>query len=162
MMMNPTRDKMVTCRLVNLLLSSTILDDLTLKIWEPDISMMHSGEGYALGETIMAYMVDYISVQLVLTEWLEFAGLIFVHTLVIMTVPYTQLTGLGINISLGFLKAWFTMKAAGPSYNLLLKKEKTHDMDVNSVQWSPCEENRLLASVSDDGMVKIWQLATKP
>ncbi|WZZ40939.1 hypothetical protein YC2023_037198 [Brassica napus] len=63
----------------------------------------------------MAYMVDYISVQLVLTEWLEFAGLIFVHTLVIMTVPYTQLTGLGINISLGFLKAWFTMKVLAPN-----------------------------------------------
>ncbi|CAN6801625.1 unnamed protein product, partial [Brassica oleracea] len=41
-------------------------------------------------------------------------------------------------------------------------KEKAHDMDVNSVQWSPGEENRLLASASDDGMVKIWQLATKP
>ncbi|KAF3543396.1 hypothetical protein DY000_02002779 [Brassica cretica] len=68
----------------------TCSDDLTLKIWEPDISMMHSGEGYAL-------------------------GLIFVHTLVIMTVPYTQLTGLGINISLGFLKAWFTMKVLAPN-----------------------------------------------
>ncbi|CAF2106208.1 unnamed protein product [Brassica napus] len=52
--------------------------------------------------------------------------------------------------------------ADGPSCNLLLKKEKAHDMDVNSVQWSPGEENRLLASASDDGMVKIWQLATKP
>ena len=50
-----------------------------------------------------------------LTEWLEFAGLIFVHTLVIMTVPYTQLTGLGINISLGFLKTWVTMKVLAPN-----------------------------------------------
>uniref|UniRef100_A0A0D3B7I4 Peptidase A1 domain-containing protein n=1 Tax=Brassica oleracea var. oleracea TaxID=109376 RepID=A0A0D3B7I4_BRAOL len=116
----------------------TCSDDLTLKIWEPDISMMHS-------------------------------GLIFVHTLVIMTVPYTQLTGLGMTllrveqVMMLYDCLWTaTMTAAGPSYNLLLKKEKTHDMDVNSVQWSPCEENRLLASVSDDGMVKIWQLATKP
>ncbi|KAH0890224.1 hypothetical protein HID58_052653 [Brassica napus] len=130
---NAAGDKMVTCS-----------DDLTLKIWEPDISMMHSGEGYAL-------------------------GLIFVHTLVIMTVPYTQLTGLGMTllrveqVMMLYDCLWTaTMTAAGPSYNLLLKKEKTHDMDVNSVQWSPCEENRLLASVSDDGMVKIWQLATKP
>nr|VDC90938.1 unnamed protein product [Brassica oleracea] len=112
----------------------TCSDDLTLKIWEPDISMMHS-------------------------------GLIFVHTLVIMTVPYTQLTGLGMTllrveqVMMLYDCLWTaTMTAAGPSYNLLLKKEKTHDMDVNSVQWSPCEENRLLASVSDDGMVKIWQL----
>ncbi|CAI0540022.1 unnamed protein product [Linum tenue] len=47
----------------------------------------------------------------------------------------------------------------GPSYRLLLKKEKAHDMDVNVVQWSP-GENRVLASASDDGTIKIWELAT--
>lgn len=164
----------------------------------------------------------------------DFAGLIFVHFLVIMTVPYSQLTGQGIETCLGlvslpiwswiffkllenpfklfslksqkftiyfvgfFLTTWqrwhycqwswwwchrvvcgqqttwlckkkfifcFTFKFVvfqssyairhfshllfnfklfclcnqvnGPSYNLLLKKEKSHEMDINSVQWSP-------------------------
>ncbi|GKA84108.1 CIA1-like protein [Tanacetum coccineum] len=44
-----------------------------------------------------------------------------------------------------------------PSYRLLLKKEKAHAMDINSVQWSPTA-NRLLASASDDGTIKIWKL----
>ncbi|KAK6152309.1 hypothetical protein DH2020_014944 [Rehmannia glutinosa] len=47
----------------------------------------------------------------------------------------------------------------GPTYKLLLKKEKAHDMDVNSVQWSSME-NRRLASASDDGTVKIWELCS--
>ncbi|KAI7747526.1 hypothetical protein M8C21_016728 [Ambrosia artemisiifolia] len=45
----------------------------------------------------------------------------------------------------------------GPKYKLLLKKEKAHDMDINAVRWSPTE-NRLLASASDDGTIKIWKL----
>ncbi|TXG58273.1 hypothetical protein EZV62_016102 [Acer yangbiense] len=47
----------------------------------------------------------------------------------------------------------------GPSYKMLLKKEKAHDMDVNSVQWNPVD-HRLLASGSDDGTIKIWELAS--
>uniref|UniRef100_M4DC94 Probable cytosolic iron-sulfur protein assembly protein CIAO1 homolog n=1 Tax=Brassica campestris TaxID=3711 RepID=M4DC94_BRACM len=185
---NAAGDKTVTCS-----------DDLTLKIWETDIAMMHSGEAYAY---------CYISVQLVLI-CLEFAGIIFVHSLVIMIVPYIQLTGQGTTLlrveqammlydclwtatmtvkktspknllqkpkSFFFISVWalatsfhiytsnvvcMCNQADRPSYILLLKKENAHDMDVNSVQWSPGEENRLLASASDDGMVKIWQLATK-
>ncbi|KAL1210272.1 Protein CIA1 [Cardamine amara subsp. amara] len=50
-----------------------------------------------------------------------------------------------------------------PFYKLLLKKEKAHEMDVNSVQWAPDhKEIGLLASASDDGMVKIWKLALEP
>ncbi|OAY66106.1 Protein CIA1 [Ananas comosus] len=37
-------------------------------------------------------------------------------------------------------------------YILLLKKEKAHDMDVNS-------EPSLLASASDDGVIKLWELS---
>ncbi|OWM79092.1 hypothetical protein CDL15_Pgr003263 [Punica granatum] len=44
-----------------------------------------------------------------------------------------------------------------PSYKMILRKEKAHDMDVNSVQWGP-GETRLLASASDDGTIKIWEL----
>ncbi|XP_020114861.1 protein CIA1 [Ananas comosus] len=43
-------------------------------------------------------------------------------------------------------------------YILLLKKEKAHDMDVNSVRWSP-KEPSLLASASDDGVIKLWELS---
>ncbi|XP_055813354.1 protein CIA1 [Solanum dulcamara] len=45
----------------------------------------------------------------------------------------------------------------GPTFKLLLKKEKAHEMDVNSVQWNS-GDRRLLASASDDGTVKIWEL----
>ncbi|RWW06873.1 hypothetical protein GW17_00029774 [Ensete ventricosum] len=45
-----------------------------------------------------------------------------------------------------------------PSYKMLVKKEKAHDMDVNSVQWN-LKEPRLLASASDDGTIKIWELS---
>ncbi|KAL0337007.1 UNVERIFIED_CONTAM: protein CIA1 [Sesamum calycinum] len=77
----------------------------------------------------------------------------------------------------------------GPSYKLLLKKEKAHDMDVNGVQWSSMKcfldptnpmlifpillaksreisveainvlKKTGLASASDDGTVKIWEFA---
>ncbi|GFY97825.1 transducin/WD40 repeat-like superfamily protein [Actinidia rufa] len=49
----------------------------------------------------------------------------------------------------------------GPMYELLLKKDKAHDMDVNSVQWNS-SDNGLLASASDDGSVKIWKLTSLP
>uniref|UniRef100_A0A7N1A4J6 Cytosolic iron-sulfur protein assembly protein CIAO1 homolog n=1 Tax=Kalanchoe fedtschenkoi TaxID=63787 RepID=A0A7N1A4J6_KALFE len=49
----------------------------------------------------------------------------------------------------------------GSMYKLLLKKEKAHSMDVNSVQWS-YGEKRLLASASDDMTIKIWELACIP
>ncbi|XP_042389082.1 protein CIA1-like [Zingiber officinale] len=44
------------------------------------------------------------------------------------------------------------------SYKMLLKKEKAHEMDVNCVQWNP-KEAMLLASASDDGTIKIWELS---
>ncbi|XP_068653142.1 protein CIA1 [Aristolochia californica] len=47
----------------------------------------------------------------------------------------------------------------GPSFLMFLKKEKAHEMDVNSVQWNP-KDSRLLASASDDGTIKIWELAS--
>lgn len=41
------------------------------------------------------------------------------------------------------------------TFKLLLKKEKAHEMSVNSVKWHSGDK-RLLASASDDGTVKIW------
>ncbi|KAL5196987.1 hypothetical protein ABZP36_000499 [Zizania latifolia] len=54
----------------------------------------------------------------------------------------------------------FTEKGSmveGPSYRLILKKEKAHDMDINCVRWCP-QDPRMLASASDDGTVKLWEL----
>jgi len=36
------------------------------------------------------------------------------------------------------MKCWSSLcQVDGPSYKLLVKKEKAHEMDVNSVQWAP-------------------------
>ncbi|MCE2054984.1 Cytosolic iron-sulfur protein assembly protein [Datura stramonium] len=48
----------------------------------------------------------------------------------------------------------------GPTFKLLLKKEKAYEMDVNSVQWNS-GDRKLLASASDDGTVKIWELGSR-
>lgn len=43
-----------------------------------------------------------------------------------------------------------------PTFHLVVKKEKAHDQDVNSICWHPNED--ILASASDDGTVKLWRL----
>ena len=42
-------------------------------------------------------------------------------------------------------------------FELKATKENAHSQDVNGVAWNPVVEN-LLASVSDDGTVKLWSL----
>lgn len=44
-----------------------------------------------------------------------------------------------------------------PSYSLLTSKTNAHEQDVNSVAWNP-KHSGLLASCSDDNMVKLWQV----
>jgi len=43
-----------------------------------------------------------------------------------------------------------------PSFNLVDVRRKSHDEDVNAVAWNPKREG-LLASVGDDGLVKLWR-----
>ncbi|KAH0637840.1 hypothetical protein KY285_037514 [Solanum tuberosum] len=44
----------------------------------------------------------------------------------------------------------------GLPFKLLLKKEKAHETNINSVKWHSGDKRRL-ASASDDGTVKIWE-----
>ncbi|WZZ18284.1 hypothetical protein YC2023_111373 [Brassica napus] len=132
---NAAGDKMVTCS-----------DDLSLKIWGADISMMHSGEGYA--------------------PWTHLCTLSGYHDRTIFSTHWSSddiiASGAGDDAIGLFVDSKQHDPVNGPSFNLLLKKEKAHEMDINSVQWSSSKESRLLASASDDGMVKIWQLETIP
>ena len=42
-----------------------------------------------------------------------------------------------------------------PSFHLVAVMENGHTQDVNSVAWNP-KEAGLLASCSDDGLIKLW------
>lgn len=126
---NATGDKMATCS-----------DDLTLKIWGSDLLRVESGNGYA--------------------PWKHICTLSGYHDRTIFSVHWSRE---GI-IASGAADDAIRLFAEdgdglvdGPKYHLLLKKDKAHDMDVNSVQWSSAG-NRLLASASDDGTIKIWEL----
>ncbi|PON42427.1 IKI [Parasponia andersonii] len=136
---NSSGDKMVTCS-----------DDLTLKIWGTDLTRMQSSDGYA--------------------PWRHLSTIAGYHDRTIFSVHWSRegiiASGAADDAIRFFVESedkdgLFTSKVDGPTYKLLLKEEKAHDMDVNSVQWSPGEK-RLLASASDDGTIKIWELAPVP
>ncbi|XVE75978.1 hypothetical protein DITRI_Ditri12bG0135600 [Diplodiscus trichospermus] len=119
-------------------------DDLTLKIWEADIIRMQSGDGYA--------------------PWNHLCTLSGYHDRTIFSVHWSREGIIASGAADDAVRLFVESKDGsmnGPSYQLLLKKEKAHDMDVNSVQWCPGEK-RLVASASDDGTIKIWELETLP
>ncbi|CAN1772104.1 Protein CIA1 [Linum perenne] len=129
---NAEGDKMVTCS-----------DDLTLKVWETDIEGMKSGDGQVL--------------------WKHLCTLSGYHDRTIFSVHWSREGIIASGAADDAIRFFVESKdnaGDGSSYNLLLKKEKAHDMDVNVVQWSPME-NRMLASASDDGTIKIWELAAR-
>ncbi|CAI0540020.1 unnamed protein product [Linum tenue] len=128
---NAEGNKMVTCS-----------DDLTLKVWEADIEGMRSGDDQVL--------------------WKHISTLTGYHDRTIFSVHWSRegiIASGAADDAIRFFVESKDSAVVGPSYRLLLKKEKAHDMDVNVVQWSP-GENRVLASASDDGTIKIWELAT--
>ncbi|KAJ9181398.1 hypothetical protein P3X46_009531 [Hevea brasiliensis] len=126
---NAEGDKMVTCS-----------DDLTLKIWETDVERMVSGDDR--------------------TTWSHVCTLSGYHDRTIFSVDWSR-EGIIASGAADDAIRFFVESKDGlvPSYGLLLKSEKAHDMDINSVQWGP-GENRLIASASDDGSIKMWELAT--
>lgn len=44
-----------------------------------------------------------------------------------------------------------------PTFSLICQLEKAHNQDVNSIAWNPVSKG-MLASCSDDGEIKIWNL----
>ncbi|KAL0344786.1 UNVERIFIED_CONTAM: protein CIA1 [Sesamum radiatum] len=128
---NATGDKMVSCS-----------DDLTIKIWGSDIMRMQSGDGNA--------------------PWKHLSTLSGYHDRTIFSVHWSRDGIIASGAADDAIRLFVESEdhlVDGPSYKLLLKKEKAHDMDVNAVQWSSMEENGHLASASDDGTVKIWEFA---
>ncbi|EOA18497.1 hypothetical protein CARUB_v10007048mg [Capsella rubella] len=130
---NATGDRMVTCS-----------DDRTIKIWSTDIERMQSGEGYV--------------------PWTHLCTLSGYHDRTIYSVHWSRdgiiASGAGDDTIQLFVDS-DSDSVVEPAYKLLLKKEKAHEMDINSVQWAP-DDSELLASASDDKTVKIWKLASEP
>ncbi|XP_002461761.1 protein CIA1 [Sorghum bicolor] len=124
-------DRMVTCS-----------DDQTLKIWDTsaDLSQPKTGEGHE--------------------SWQHLSTLTGYHGRTIFSAHWSSediiASGAGDDAICLFTEEKSTM-VERPSYRLILKKEKAHVMDINSVRWCP-QDPRLLASASDDGMVKLWEL----
>ncbi|KAF6165939.1 hypothetical protein GIB67_012836 [Kingdonia uniflora] len=128
-----TGEKMVTCS-----------DDLTIKIWGSDSKLMQaSGDVFA--------------------PWKHLCTLSGLHDRTIFSVHWSREDIIATAAADNAIRLFIEDKDVvdGPSYKLLLKKEKAHDMDVNSVQWSS-KESRLLASASDDSTIKVWELASVP
>jgi len=44
-----------------------------------------------------------------------------------------------------------------PSFSCISAVSEAHSQDINSVQWNPVVKG-VLASCSDDGLVKIWKM----
>ncbi|XP_073309801.1 protein CIA1-like [Primulina huaijiensis] len=130
---NSSADKIVACS-----------DDLTIMIWGADSEMMLNGEKNAL--------------------WTHLCTLSGYHDKAIFSVHWSSEGIICSGAADGALCLFVENEDRSvdePKYRLLLKKENTHDSNVNSVQWCTTEKRRL-ASASDDGTVKIWELASLP
>ncbi|XP_075510012.1 protein CIA1-like [Primulina tabacum] len=117
-------------------------DDLTTKIWGTDIIQLQSGNGNA--------------------PWTHISTLSGYHDQTIFSVHWSREEIICTGSAYGAIRLFVGSEdgmVGGPTYKRLLKKEKARDMDVNAVQWSS-KENKCLASASDDGTVKIWDLTT--
>jgi len=133
MSFNSSGDRMVSCS-----------DDLTLMVWDTSINPAErSGNGCG--------------------PWKHLCTISGYHDRTIFSVHWSRggLIASGASDDCIRLFSESTDDSAtpvdGPSYKLILKKEKAHSMDVNSVQWHPSEP-QLLASASDDGRIKIWEV----
>ncbi|KAJ4809543.1 Transducin/WD40 repeat-like superfamily protein [Rhynchospora pubera] len=127
---NSSGDRMVTSS-----------DDLTLKIWDTSSAISQTDtEGFA--------------------SWRHLCTLSGYHGRTIFSAHWSSegiiASGAGDDALCLFVEEKGN-SIEEPSYRLLLKKEKAHDMDINSVRWNP-KDQRILASASDDGTIKIWEV----
>ncbi|KAK1300960.1 hypothetical protein QJS10_CPB13g01587 [Acorus calamus] len=128
---NSTGDRMVTCS-----------DDLTLKIWDTSDNPSQTSSGRC-------------------GSWKHLCTLSGYHDRTVFSVHWSSTGIIASGAADDAIRLFIENKDSsidGLSYKLLLKKEKAHDMDVNSVQWNS-KEPELLASASDDGTIKIWRLS---
>lgn len=120
---------------------ATCSDDLTIKIWGTD--GLHSGDGFA--------------------PWTHLCTISGYHDRTIFSIHWSRDGVIATGAADDAIRLFVENtdgSVDGPMYSLLAKKDKAHEMDVNCVQWSSTEK-KLLASTSDDGTIKIWELASK-
>ncbi|KAK1309729.1 hypothetical protein QJS10_CPA08g01483 [Acorus calamus] len=115
---NSTGDRMVTCS-----------DDLTLKIWDTSDNPSQTNSGRC-------------------GSWKHLCTLSGYHDRTVFSVHWSSTGIIASGAADDAIRLFIENKDGsidGPSYKLLLKKEKAHNMDVNSVQWNS-KEPELLAS----------------
>lgn len=127
---NASGDKMVTCS-----------DDLTIKVWGTDDLHAETGDGFA--------------------PWKHLCTISGYHDRTVFSIHWSRNGVIATGAADDAIRLFVENDDGlldGPMYKLLSKKEKAHEMDINSVQWRPMEKP-LLASASDDGTIKIWECA---
>ncbi|XP_075513760.1 protein CIA1-like isoform X1 [Primulina tabacum] len=116
-------------------------DDLTINIWSVDIEMMRHGERNVPGKHLCT-LTGYHDQTIFSAHWSR---------------EEIICTGAADGAICFFIENE-DRSFDEPAYKLLLKKDHAHDKDINSVHWSS-KDNMRLASASDDGTIKIWELA---
>ncbi|KAJ8537662.1 hypothetical protein K7X08_014202 [Anisodus acutangulus] len=135
---NKYGDKMVSCS-----------DDLTIKIWSCE-----SETNYVGSKTFWKHVCTlsgYHDRTIFSVDWMREA---------IHWVPVEEpaiIASVGADDAIRLFIENKDNEVDGFTFKLLLKKEKAHEMNINSVKWN-AGDKRLLASASDDGTVKIWEL----
>eukprot|EP00252_Welwitschia_mirabilis_P009960 TRINITY_DN2293_c0_g1_i2.p1 TRINITY_DN2293_c0_g1~~TRINITY_DN2293_c0_g1_i2.p1 ORF type:complete len:369 (+),score=75.32 TRINITY_DN2293_c0_g1_i2:211-1317(+) len=127
---NPSGDRMVSCS-----------DDLTLIVWDTSVDPTDKCE--------------------VSDPWKQLCTISGYHNRTVFSVHWSKSGFIVSGSADDCIRVFFEDKddsanmVGHPSYKLISKKEQAHLMDVNSVQWHPYD-TQILASASDDGIIKIW------